>query len=496
MTWHLSLRHHGVWASLALALVLLGFHAPAARAENEDGLRYPGVYRPYTPPPQPRQRYRRPDPYAQPAPVYPGNSYYYARPQPQYAPPQQYYYQRPPTAYYPGMPVYPERRRAVVPREAYPPPPPGYVYVPNPNYDPGAREARRQEQIERRRKARRVVPAAPVVRERPEKPKAEPEVAEIEPSTTILVLGDTLADSVGQGLDDAFEEANDVEVVRKVRGDSGLARLDLYDWPKVAQETLTSGQKTAFAVIMLGANDRQAIREGETTHDPLSDRWRQLYRERVDAVLKPFLDRKVPVIWVGAPPMRNEGLNADVAAINEISRERVQRVGGTYVDIWPGFVNDENKYAATGPDLEGQVTRLRASDGMGFTRAGARKAAHFAETELKRLIEQKNAGTAVAALPNAAAPAVPGQPTNVDQIINSSVPALPELPGLPSLAARPLAGPVLPLTKPDVSPGGALVTARPKLDADTSLIVDRALRDGLPPAPKPGRADDFKWPRS
>jgi hypothetical protein len=54
---------------------------------------------------------------------------------------------------------------------------------------------------------------------------------------------------------------------------------------------------------------------------------------------------------------------------------------------------------------------------------------------------------------------------------------------------------VLPLTRPDTSAGGALATGRPRLDGD-AYLVDRAFREGLPPPPKPGRADDFKWPPS
>jgi len=72
---------------------------------------------------------------------------------------------------------------------------------------------------------------------------------------------------------------------------------------------------------------------------------------------------------------------------------------------------------------------------------------------------------------------------------------LPEPQGLPSLPVRPVAGPVLPLTKPDTSPGGALASGRPRLDGD-AYLVDRALREGLPVPPKPGRADEFKWPPS
>jgi hypothetical protein len=38
--------------------------------------------------------------------------------------------------------------------------------------------------------------------------------------------------------------------------------------------------------------------------------------------------------------------------------------------------------------------------------------------------------------------------------------------------------------------------ARPKFDGDAAFLVDQALRNGVAPAPKSGRADDFSWPPS
>jgi hypothetical protein len=395
----------------------------------------------------------------------------YARPDAGYGQPRYYYYDprtggRQPYAY-PGRPTYqqPVFPWFSQPREAARP------YV-----EPRERPARR---------ARRYVPAAP-------KAADKPEVAEVEPSQNVVVFGDSLAELVGQGLDDAFEEVEDIAIVRKARGDSGLVRTDAYDWPKAIQEYLASDPKVRYAVVMLGANDRQAIREGETSHDPLSDRWKEIYRQRVDDVIKVFTERKLPFVWVGVPPMKNERASADILALNEIYRERLQKAGGVYVDIWPGFIDDQNRYAATGPDVDGQMARLRTADGVHFTRAGARKAAHFADVELKRMIEARG-GAAVAAPSTDGTTAA--KELDVERLINAALPALPEPQGLPSLPTKPIAGPVLPLTKPDTSPGGALMTGRPRLDGD-AYLADRAFREGLPPPPKPGRADDFKWPRS
>ncbi|HEY8384566.1 MAG TPA: GDSL-type esterase/lipase family protein [Microvirga sp.] len=399
------------------------------------------------------------------------------------APPPQPGYGQPPAGYYYQQPAPPPQRR-VAPGQYYP----GMLVQPAPQPQPGFSLRRLFGYEEEQRPASRPAPRqaprpkpAPVQVAKPDKPK-------VNPSTHLVVFGDSYADLTGQGLDDVYAEAQDVAVARKVRADGGLTRSEPGEWPKFIQDTLNGGQKITVAVLMLGANDRQAIREGETTHEPLSERWKQIYRERVDAVVRVFQERAVPVVWVGVPPMRNDKLSADYIAMNEIYRDSVQRAGGTYVDVWPGFVNDENRYTATGPDVDGQPSRLRNNDGL-FTKAGARKAAHFADAEIKRILEGKRTGTAVAATP-------PVEGASVDQMINAALPALPEPAGTPPLASKPLVGPVLPLTRPEVAPGGTLISGRPRLDGDATYGVQKALREGVAPSPRPGRADDFRWPRS
>ena len=61
---------------------------------------------------------------------------------------------------------------------------------------------------------------------------------------------------------------------------------------------------------MMGVNDFQPMRDGAETLEPLSDRWRELYGQRVEAVVAPFAAAHIPVAWVGLPPMRADRLNA------------------------------------------------------------------------------------------------------------------------------------------------------------------------------------------
>jgi hypothetical protein len=338
----------------------------------------------------------------------------------------------------------------------------------------------------------------PVVR--PRKPAPPPaavarqEKPKVDPATHVVVFGDALAGYARQGLDSLFADNQDVAVVPKTRGDLSLVRADPADWPNFIKATLDSGQKASVAVVMLGTNDRQSIREGEEAVEPLSDRWKELYRQRVDAIMGTFKERKLPVVWIGLPPMKASKISEDLLAMNEIYKDSVQRNGGAYVDIWPGFVDEENRYTAIGPNVDGEPTKLRTDEGIFFTRAGSRKVAFFADTEIKRLLGTGQPGTATAAAPNPGELA-PAQGA-ATPAVEAALPAPPQAATPAALPQKPLAGPVLPLTRQDVAPGGTLVSAPPKLSGDQAYPVQRALRTGVPPSSRPGRADDFRWPRS
>jgi len=343
---------------------------------------------------------------------------------------------------------------------------------------------------------------APVVRRReaPVVVRDDPVIPKVDVSSHIVVMGDSLANLLANGLDDALNNRPDVEVIHKAKPDSGLVRSDFYDWPKTISELLASDQKISIGVILLGLNDRQPIREGETVHEPLSPRWLELYRDRVDAIANAFAGKRVPLIWVGAPPMQNGRLSADMITFNDLYRQRVEKAGGQYVDLWGGFVDAENRYAATGPDVSGQPVRLRLGDGIHFTAAGARKAAHFVDLVIRRIIEAapQNSVIALPVSPETGAPtALELQPGGVERLIDQMVAGVPTI-GLPAaLQARPLAGPIQPLT------GQGPITEQPLLASiteargrgDAALQLERVFGQGIAPDPVSGRLDDYRWPR-
>lgn len=345
---------------------------------------------------------------------------------------------------------------------------------------------------------------APSVRRRAPAPAAPSSVVVIpkaEIAHRVLVIGDSLASLLADGLDDALEGRPDVAVLDRARSDSGLVRNDYYDWKKVAAELLAEGPPVSVGVILIGLNDRQAIREGEIVHEPLSPRWQELYRSRIAAIAAAFAEKRVPLVWVGTPPVQNARLSTDFTAFNEMYREQAEKVGGAYVDLWGGFVDAENRYTAMGPDVSGQTMRLRAGDGIHFTAAGARKAAHFVDVVIRRLIEgrQQQPALALPVSPETGAPVNPElQPGGIERLIDAMVGNQFSTIGLPAaLRVKPIAGPVLPLTA-QIAPGDNNLLASPQEargQDEARAQLDRIFVNGVLPEPKPGRLDDHRWPR-
>jgi hypothetical protein len=95
----------------------------------------------------------------------------------------------------------------------------------------------------------------------PKKVEAKDEQAG--PTTSIVVMGDDMADWLAYGLEDVFSDTPEIRVVRKNKLNSGLLHYDAkgdLDWWHVARDTL-SQEKADYVVMMLGIGDRQAIRE-------------------------------------------------------------------------------------------------------------------------------------------------------------------------------------------------------------------------------------------
>jgi uncharacterized protein len=368
--------------------------------------------------------------------------------------------------------------------------------------------------------------SSPRQRERPREVEKEqpPDYSHAPPATPrkdatvkVVVMGDANADWLAFGLEDAFSEKPEIGIVRKHRTDSGLIRYDQRrdsEWPQVAREIIIA-EKPKFVVMMIGNNDRQTIREKapppapanaqpiqpppavppsrpdlerqpvEQQHPHLtpaqarqadygpwefqSEKWELAYIKRIDATIAALKSAGVPIIWVGLPSQRGTNASADSAYLNELYRSQAEKAGIVYVDIWDGFVDEDGKFSPQGPDYLGQTRRLRTSDGVYFTKFGARKLAHYVEREIERSLGSQRVPVA---LPVSAEPEHRGRK------------------GKPGGSVRPMAGPVVPLTGANIGSEQVLLGGPGESPGATV-----GLSAGEAVAAPSGRADDCSWPR-
>ncbi|WP_394801881.1 SGNH/GDSL hydrolase family protein [Rhizobium halophilum] len=331
---------------------------------------------------------------------------------------------------------------------------------------------RRQRQREQRPPRRNRAPAARASAPRPAPPPApaKPEpVEKLENARSILVVGDFLAGGLGSELQTAFEQSPGVVVEERSNGSSGLVRQDYYNWPEQLPTALDE-VKPALVVVMIGANDRQQMKTQGGQLDFPADDWFREYERRVREIGTIVTDRGIPLLWVGLPSFQSPSLMRDAVKLNGIYRAEMSKIGGEFVDIWDGFVDEEGKFVITGSDMNGQQARLRGSDGIGFTTAGKRKLAFYVEKYARRHLGEMASPELV-------------------ELDASNLPELQILPPSPTAAV-----PVQPisLTDPELDGGSELLGAAPLpapiVESPRDMLVKRG---ELPPAPT-GRIDDYR----
>jgi uncharacterized protein len=402
------------------------------------------------------------------------------------------------------------------------------------------------------------------------------------PTTSIVVIGDSMADWLAYGLDETYSDQQDTGVVRKVRPTSGLIRYDAkndtLDWSQAVKDTL-AGEKPNAIVVMLGLNDRVPLKErvvpkpvppkpgeaqapgpgqaaqgqaaqgqasgpGQTqgtsgqpqaqtqgqapgqgqpqaqpqgqaqspaqgpapaaaqapqappqpvvtgvdteggarpgsaqpvipgaTYEFHTDKWAELYGRRIDEMITALKAKGVPILWVGLPALRGTKSTGEMAYLDEIFRERADKAGIAYIDIWDGFVDEQGRYTVQGPDFEGQTRKLRTPDGVFFTRAGAVKLASYVDQELRRVMA-KGVTPVALPVPDATAPK----------------PAA-------TVGTHPDVGPVVPLVSGAGGEGGDLLgSGKPAQVTSTDPVAAKVLTRGDAISAPTGRADDFTWP--
>nr|WP_245396621.1 SGNH family hydrolase [Jiella sonneratiae] len=347
----------------------------------------------------------------------------------------------------------------------------GQPYRISPRYritDPETPERRPARRTTRKAKPQNPAPKAAATA--PDQTAAKPAVAaKKEDAKTILVVGDFLAASLANGLKDAYEDNPMVVVKAAANGSSGLVRQDHYDW-STQLAPLIEANDPAVLVMMIGSNDRQPFYGTDASLAVRSPEWNAEYQRRVDEIADIAAKQKVPLVWVGAPPFKFDRMSEDMVYFNDLYRQAAQRVSGEYVDVWEGFVDENDSFIYSGPSVDGQTVQLRNSDGITMTDAGNDKLAFFARKAIDRY---------VAADQTSEAPA-PG--ARID---------LPPIAG----AATAVRSPPVSLDDPSLDGGEALLGGGSRaagIDFEPSPR-DKLVLIGRGTGHVDGRADDFAW---
>src|SRR5712691_6966930 len=381
-----------------------------------------------------------------------------------------------------------------------------------------------------------------------------PEKRESAPERNVLVLGDAMADWLAYGLEDAYAERPDMGVIRKHKTVSGLIKYqpkgDPADWPAAAKGILATEKPDAI-VVMLGLNDRMAMREPVV--DKSDSKSSDKKSDKKDAKAKP--DAKPGDAKSGAKPdgatdaaakpedkAVDTELSPDDAADNsdappaiapekstrapngvyefreerwvELYTKKIEEMIGVMKSkgvpvLWVGlpavrgakatadmlFLDSLYREAAS----KAGITYVDVWDGFVDEAGRFLQQGPDFEGQIRRLrsydgvyFTRPGARKLAHYVEREITRLLAGRSAPIALPTEPATPDANALPGQP--APRPLAGPILPLVASSVGTDQLLggPGSRP---AAVDALAARTLVKGEALAPPAGRADDFAWPR-
>jgi hypothetical protein len=381
-----------------------------------------------------------------------------------------------------------------------------------------------------------------------------PEKRETAAERNVLVLGDGMADWLAYGLEDAYSERPDMGVIRKHKTVSGLIKYqpkgDPADWAAAAKGILATEKPDAI-VVMLGLNDRVAMREPAV--DKSDAKSSDKKSDKKDAKAKPDAkpaDAKSAAKPDGATdaaakpedkPVDTE-LSPDDAADNgdpppstapeksarspnglyefredrwvELYSKKIEEMIGVMKSkgvpvLWVGLPAVRGARATADMlfldslyrDAAGKagITYVDVWDGFVDEAGRFLQQGPDFEGQIRRLrsydgvyFTRPGARKLAHYVEREITRLLAGRSAPIALPTEPATPDANALPGQP--APRPLAGPILPLVASSVGTDQLLggPGSRP---AAVDALAARTLVKGEPLAPPAGRADDFAWPR-
>lgn len=221
----------------------------------------------------------------------------------------------------------------------------------------------------------------------------------------ILVIGDSMGGGMGGGLTRMAAAEPNYEIVNRFNEASALSRPDRYDWA-AAVPKMMEGKDFSAAVVLIGLNDRQDIRNATARLQFNTPEWIAAYKANVDAVIDALLAQKVKIIWLGQPPMGDPAYDADMQTVSALQKERALAKSITFVDLRAPFLGPDGNYNQRGPDDTGVDQKLRQNDGVTFFKLGNNRIGQLVLAALKNGVPPPIAPTTTQTTPVAVTPSI------------------------------------------------------------------------------------------
>jgi len=402
---------------------------------------------------------------------------------------------------------------------------------------------------------------APFQQQQPQAPRQDfsrapaPAKRETIPERNVLVIGDGMADWLAYGLENAYTEQPDMGVIRKHKTTSGLIKYqpkgEPSDWAAAAKGILETEKPDAI-VVMLGLNDRMAIREPapEKSDKPADKKNDKTARGKqpakpgdaktdsktdsktdgkTDAAAKPddkATDNELPqdeADNADAPQAPSPEKTARSAnGLSEFRDERWVELYSKKIEELIGVLKSKGVPvlwvglpAIRGPKGTADMLFLDSLYRDGAGKAGITyvdvwdgfvdEAGRFLQKgpDFEGQIRLLRSGDGVYFTTAGARKLAHYVEREITRLLagRSGPIALPSEPGTPDLnavpgqpAPRPLAGPIVPLVAASISTDQLLggPGSRP---ASVDALAAKTMVKGEPLSPPAGRADDYSWPR-
>jgi uncharacterized protein len=186
----------------------------------------------------------------------------------------------------------------------------------------------------------------------------------------VAVLGDSVAEDLFFGLREITPKTAHYIFIQHGKASTGLTQPSFFDWPAKARSL--AEENWGAAIVLLGLNDNLPIKLDQKWAESGTPQWRNIYGARAVDMMRSFVERGIPLVWIGPPCVRSQKMDRGMLAIHEVLAANVPPAGGIFLSSRDFTIGPDREFSASLAASDGRLVQMRHSDGVHFTGAGNR----------------------------------------------------------------------------------------------------------------------------